>query len=303
MSLTDIFLKTDKLYYCDGKLVYTGFQSAHTVPPLSEFYSINPLAEQWDQYAKMCQKLPVTPRFSLNVSEFKNFVFESDTVELTEQLKQWTKLSAILPIKMLTYSGGKSYHAVISVLDTLPYEPHTVEGVQGYKHAWKALRSFIEAHSTLKLDESTKDPARLTRVPGALRAGSVLQKAEVLADCRYATCNDIMVIIGSHAPPPAYKGHVYTGPAVNLEMLKKLLNLYTHEKLSYRIRRVEKWAGSEGMYPLLLRLTLWAIDELNPDYQAWLALMEEKVFPVIKAHGYNRNLTVPVEAAYTMKGK
>ena len=295
-----IFESNDLVFYSAEVGHGLGLHKPGNGPANATFFSINPLSPNWIVNAEKCAKKPTSARFSLNVSEFRNFVFESDSMTLDQQLIEWQKLSTKIPIKLFTYSGSKSYHAIISTLDTLPFEPHTAEGISGYKQSWRALRAYIESNSLLKLDESTKDPSRLTRLPGAFR-GNVEQKAIKLELSRYITSAEVMELTARYAPVQA-QAQIYNGPAINFSGLSKSLQLPKFEKLNHRVSRAEKWAGPENMYPALFRLTLWAIDELNPEPEAWLALLKSTVFPKIVATGYNRNLTVPVISAYNYKG-
>lgn len=300
--MSAIFSAHELVYFAEEATAGLGLFKWTGKPAAATLHSINPLAADWSINANKCANRPVIPRFSLNVTEFRNFVFESDKLTLPEQLGEWIKIAELLPIKQLTYSGGKSYHAVVSVMDTLPFEPHTDEGVASYKSAWKALATFIQTNSTLVLDESTKDPARLTRVPGALRV-NVLQASIDLPLARFITAAEVMEIMGQYARPrtegtvrPAHLGQTSSND------LDKLLKIHKHRHLAHKVNQAERWASTENMYPALLKLTLWAIDELNPEPAAWLALLETKVFPKIAATGYNRDLTLPVKLAYNYKG-
>lgn len=297
--LTDIFEASEQTYFT-GEAGANGLLGSALRPPqTSTLFSINPLDPNWAEHARLCQQSPSTPRFSLNVTKFRNFIFESDILSPDEQLIEWLKLAELIPIKHLTFSGGKSYHAIISCLDELPFEPHTIAGVQAYKQTWKGLKSFLEFNSKLSLDASTKDPSRLTRIPGAFR-GTMLQSA-IEFQARFITSMELLRITASHMPlqTAAIKA---TWDAVGVSNLTLLLEKPAHRYLNNKLKNPAKWIGPTNMYPALLRLTLWAIDELNPTYDAWLEALSTDVLPAIRATGYPRDLTIAIKAAYIYKG-
>lgn len=300
MSLLDIFAPTDRIYYeGDSK----GLGAPHSPLLGAYFYSINPLSINWHEYNKMRidsgRKAASTPRFSLNVAKFRNFVFESDVGTLEAQLAEWQKVAALLPVKQLTFSGGKSYHAVISCIDFLPFKPHTENGIVAYKHAWKALRAFIETNSSLKLDESTKDPARLTRLPNAVRENGVKQTEIKLTESAYISCEQILELMANFKVQP--EAAPTSLSAANSE--RDFLNRLNAERaLKLKLTHAHKWGAASNMYPALFRYTLWAIDAINPSYETLVNYMQVETFPDILAKGYDRDLTVPVRAAFAFKG-
>jgi hypothetical protein len=107
----------------------------------ANFFSINPL-------------LP-GGRKDDNVSCYRNILIEFDNLPLDEQ----KKLLAKVPKSTIVFSGGKSLHAIISLVD--PCES---------REEYNDLVSRI----LLKLpdaDKSVKNPSRLSRAPYADRAG------------------------------------------------------------------------------------------------------------------------------------
>jgi hypothetical protein len=300
VDLSDIFTPTDSVYVSPPP-PYTGtlVKCNSQISPDNVFFAINPLDPNWQKRAATTESAPTTPRFGLNVTTFRNFIFESDVGSLEEQLNEWNKLCEILPIRRLTFSGNKSYHAIISLIDEPGFEPHTLEGVSSYRQAWKGLKGFIEANSTLRLDSSTKDPSRLTRIPGAIRDGKI--QFSVQFNSRYLSCDELMKIMAQFAPTQA-KGKKATGPSPSSKQLTVLLNRPEHMYLKNKIYNVGKWAATENMYPAVFRLTCWAIDELNVTQADWTHIMQTLVFPKIKSVGYTRDLTIGIRNAYSYKG-
>lgn len=116
----------------------------------SEFLSINPLKGK---------------RKDSNVTKFRNFLIEIDNLDLGQQLR--VVLDRV-PVSAITYSGGKSYHFIIS-LDTPVTEAE-------YKEITKRLHALIP-----EADRATKNPSRLSRLPKAVRKDTgKLQKIEYL---------------------------------------------------------------------------------------------------------------------------
>lgn len=113
-----------------------------------QFVSINPFVSG-------------TTRKDANVSKFRNILLEFDKGSLDEQLEIIKKLP--FPISAITFSGGKSYHVIISLSD--PIADKTL-----YDQVVKRLYSIVP-----DADPSGKNCSRFTRAPGAYR-GAVEQK-------------------------------------------------------------------------------------------------------------------------------
>lgn len=126
--------QTDDVYGVDPKsadgILYPDYQ----------FFCINPLK-------------PGTSRRDDNVAVFRNILLEFDKGSLKEQLDWLNEV----PYSILTWSGGKSHHAIIS-LD----EPCDT------RKEYDALVRRIYAKVPMA-DKSVKNPSRLSRTPGALR--------------------------------------------------------------------------------------------------------------------------------------
>lgn len=300
MDLSDIFDTTDTVYVSPPPpSIGTLVTATSSIGPQYLFFAVNPVDPNWRQRASQTESGPTTPRFGLNVTKFRNFIFESDADTPENQLNEWLKISLLIPIKRITFSGGKSYHAIISVIDELGFEPHTHEGIRAYSQAWKGLKGFIEEHSILKLDASTKDPSRLTRLPGAIRGDN--EQKPVQFNSRYISSAELMKIMAEYAPIQSHVVPVL-GTPTDTQDLQTLLRRPMHKHLYSKLENPEKWVKTESMYPEIFRLTLWAIDSLNPTLEAWSSIMESKVFPTVRAMGYKRDLTLGIKNAYNYKG-
>ena len=89
-----------------------------------------------------------------NVAEFKYALVESDSISVQLQNEIYHKLE--LPIAALTFTGGKSLHAIVKV-DAKNYPQ--------YKERVDYLYDIMQKNG-LKIDKQNKNPSRLTRLPG-----------------------------------------------------------------------------------------------------------------------------------------
>ena len=119
------------------------------------FGSINPEAGAWIRFN------PTTGPSDKNVTRFDYALAESDALDIEEQKK--LLIGFKLPIAALVESGGKSVHAIVKVnaRDQAEYKQRTQ-----FLYDWLAQHKFI-------VDENNKNPARLSRLPGAERKGNV----------------------------------------------------------------------------------------------------------------------------------
>lgn len=103
------------------------------------FFSINPLQSS---------------RLDANVTSYRNFLLELDSIPLAEQV---ALVRSRLPVTSIVYSGGKSYHFIISLQTP-------VEDEATYR---RVIRGLMEA--VPEADKTTKNPSRLSRLPGVIR--------------------------------------------------------------------------------------------------------------------------------------
>lgn len=109
----------------------------------SEFAILNPVKHHRD--AKM-----------ETIATYRNILIEFDGMDLDRQLALVKKLN--MPYTTCTYSGGSSYHFVISM--TEPFESLT-----GYRDYTNLIHAVVK-----KADVKCKNANRLTRLAGANRA-------------------------------------------------------------------------------------------------------------------------------------
>lgn len=95
-----------------------------------------------------------TSRADSNITSYRNFLLEIDSVPLPQQIELVTSR---LPVTAITFSGGKSYHFIISLKEPLPDEA-------AYRRVVRGLMEVVP-----EADKSTKNPSRLSRLPFATR--------------------------------------------------------------------------------------------------------------------------------------
>lgn len=110
-----------------------------------QYFSINPLGSS---------------RADSEVTAFRNFLIEYDNLDRQEQLD---KLRHV-PWTTLVWSGGKSYHAIISLAEPV-----------SSKEEYIAI--FSRINKKLKgIDKANKNPSRLSRIGAAFRDNGELQE-------------------------------------------------------------------------------------------------------------------------------
>jgi hypothetical protein len=106
------------------------------------YFSINPLH---------------TDRRDSNVLSYRNILVEMDKVPLDEQLQLIKELE--VPYSAITYSGGKSYHVIISLAEPC-----------ASRADYDQLVNRVYRKIGLdKVDKSCRNPSRFSRVPNVVR--------------------------------------------------------------------------------------------------------------------------------------
>lgn len=107
-----------------------------------------------------------------NVTAFRNALVECDTLELDRQLAIIRKLR--LPCAAITYSGGKSVHAVVKV------GAHTLKD---YHDRFDVLLKVCKANG-LEVDKGNRNPSRFTRLAGVSRDGGKQYLIDTNCGCK-----------------------------------------------------------------------------------------------------------------------
>lgn len=276
----------------EGEGICTGGMKATNVSShvFGNFFSINPLKNR---------------RADLNVTNFRNFLFEMDSVELEDQLKILETIGA--PITSLVYSGGKSYHAIISLEEPLKADEGTREGVDTYKAVWarmatymdaKAIEAGFEFSGVSLFDSACKNPSRLSRIPDVRRNNGNLQKLVGLNN--RISRSSFLDYFGFEYDEVEVSSDIINSVSLDIQNTREFWQLCP-TGLKNELKYAD-WADSAGMYPKLLKLTLWAIDSTGVDKDTFIEALWEKTFPQLLDAGYpSEKLTVAVDHAYNQK--
>lgn len=95
-----------------------------------------------------------------NVTAYRYTLVEADSMPIEDQKKLLINMR--LPIKALVESGGKSVHAIVKI---------GAENEPEYKQRVSFLFNKLAEQSFI-VDTANKNPSRLSRLPGAMRAGN-----------------------------------------------------------------------------------------------------------------------------------
>jgi hypothetical protein len=313
--MNKLFQASDSILFMDSDLSKKPHTeriiTAAAVPgiiDLPAYYSINPISVTQNLNLKGERSY----RASINVTHFRNFLFESDSLPLNDQLNLLASVHPRLPFAQVVFSGGSSYHAIISVADTLPFKPHTEAGIASYSQAWKALNAELteicselygHACPARLFDTACKDPARLSRTPGALRPDTNVIQHELDGFGGYISADDIQNLMMKHnlnsSGPAAPK--VSQNSSMDLDLFAQRLLYPENLGLKSKLTKLD-WISSANMYPELFQLTLWIMDNLGAPLNTTLNFMKQNIFPAIKRTGYPRNPEIAVHNAYIWKG-
>ena len=119
------------------------------------FGTINPNAGAWIRHN------PATGAGDKDVIRYAYCLVESDDLPIEDQKKLLVSLK--LPIAALLESGGKSVHAIVKI---------QAKDYAEFKQRVTFLFDYLTKHNFV-VDENNKNPARLSRLPGAPRNGQI----------------------------------------------------------------------------------------------------------------------------------
>lgn len=306
------------LLFDEGEHTCFGDMYSNAVSPVcdsnfasTEFYSINPLSGTQDHGHMIKEDYSAsTPRRAdINVEAFRSFLFEMDSTPLYEQIKfiENTKL----PYSAVVYSGGKSCHILLTLATPLNLPPHEQDSIAQYKAIWRRIREFIDKEAAILgitrsanamsfVDSSCQNPSRFSRMPGILRKSTGKQQELLKISERISekVFNSFLENCPKVLPP---KNTLFKTPekqSQTVEEFKAVCPKGLWDHLTVPI-----WVASENMYPELYRLTLWAIDSTNVEYDCWLSILEDTVVPAMHIVGYPMHkFEKPLIDAYNYKG-
>lgn len=119
------------------------------------YFSINPLHPDKDVNPSMeYHNANRARRADHNVTKYRNFLIELDSMPIDSQIDYVTSK---LPVTSIVFSGGKSYHFIISLETPLATKAE-------YDQVFKRIQTLLP-----KIDKACKNPSRLSRLPFRLR--------------------------------------------------------------------------------------------------------------------------------------
>ncbi len=172
---------------------------SHYRPNAHAFFAINPLDSRKDRAPLESYHHPSKPRRAdHNVTVFRNILIEMDKGPLSEQ---WAYIAKIdLPFASCVYSGGKSYHFIVSL-----------EEPCADRKAYDALVKRIYSVMGDRIDQACKNPSRLSRAPGFLRQET--GKYQNLNDLRTRVSQkDLTAWLESHGVRDEQPERTYAAP-------------------------------------------------------------------------------------------
>lgn len=271
-----------------------------------EYYTINPLSAVDHDFKKKDYYAYNKPRRAdINVESFRNFIFEIDSIPLSDQLTILKECGIVFT--GLVYSGGKSVHALLSLEKCLG-GTHTLNGVREYKRVWERIAGLIDK-TAMELgfgkvvDPSCKNPSRFTRYPEFKVEGRNKQDVlecegkrlgeeefnSLLLRCPELACREV-----------SEARKVLSGGEEISSMVEfwKVASVGLKNSIKYPM-----WArDSAGLYPEALKIVLWAIDETGVEKELLLRVFEKTVFRQYAKVGYpQEKWTVAIDDAYNLK--
>lgn len=295
-----LFDKEDS--FTAGPFYATRVRSVFPVTSGMEFFTVNPIHEEINYAADVPADRMTPKRSDLNVTKFRNFVFEMDSIPLERQEKLLEESG--IPWSTITFSGSKSYHAIISLENPLNLDPHSKTSVVEYKKVWKKIAAYMDdlaakmgycKEGEKVIDSSCSNPSRLTRFPNSLRADKMQVQKVIKLGSRILEgefkdllekCPDIKISnITKFAKPE------------NVTETEKIFMLRASLGLISKLKYVT-FGAEHGMYHETYKLMLWAIDETNLTKDLAVKLFEKYVIPkLITVHNYHDKTCANVYSA------
>lgn len=235
-------------------------------------------------------------RLKNEIRTYTNFLIEDDNTPIDVQMRLLPTIMELGIVRTATFSGSKSIHYVVSCMDDLTLgEPGGEQANERYKNIWLGLQNIF-TNAGLTVDPSNKNPVVLSRLPGILR-GETEQK--LLDTGKLVDAAFLHSIAVQTARVPRLSAE---NLATNFNELNNRLNLPEHSRLAGYIKFPGWISQSAGNYPMLLRLTLWAIDEVGATPDTFIPYLEKHLVQHLQAKNYFKDWKVAVEHGFRMKG-
>lgn len=148
------------------------------------FGTINSNAGAWIRHN------PATGAGDKDITRYGYVLVESDDLPIEDQKKLMISLK--LPIAAMIESGGKSVHAIVKI---------QAQDKAEYRQRVEFLFDYLSKHKFI-VDENNKNPARLSRLPGAERKGKIQRLIAVNIGCEsWKDWKDYIEGIDDDLPP------------------------------------------------------------------------------------------------------
>lgn len=292
MSLAHLFASDDKIFICDiddhgtkNEFVGDVFAVEQAMQNKSRnFFAINPVKGQ--------------RRLKSEVKKYQSFLFESDSTPLEIQFQLLPTIMELGIVRMATYSGGKSIHLIVSVSDDLLLgDEGSDEANDRYKNIWLGLARILSDVGLDLSDASNKNPVTLSRIPGQYRAET---EQKLLAVGNFVESAFLHSIAVSPVTKPMSLSAA--SQVTNIKELETRLSQPEHGRLALYLKYPSWIQNENGNYPTILRIALWALDEVGATPETFTAYFEKYTVPHLHAHAYFKDWRKPLDHAYRMKG-
>lgn len=267
------------------------------------FYCVNPLASVDVGHNRKPHYSYMKPRRAdINVKEFRNFVFEIDSLSLGDQLAVIEACG--IDFSAIVYSGGKSYHCLVCLDFNLGGE-HTDNGIRNYKQIWSRIAARIDKSAndlglaTPVVDPSCKNPSRFTRYPDFVSKDRKPQVVVKWAESRFSREQFDSMLSECPEVKNTFCKAIKSGDVESVNQFWEVASQGLKNAIRYPV-----WASaSAGLYPEALRVVLWAIDETNVDKDLLIKLFEKSVFRQYEHVAYpQEKWYTAIDDAYRLKG-
>lgn len=189
-------------------------------------------------------------RADVNVTEFRNILCEFDKNTIEEQI-EWLNNSR-LPYSAIVHSGKKSLHIIISL--STP-----VRSRKEYNVLAKQLYAAI-LKAGIKVDDSTSNPSRLSRYPGAIREDTGIEQ-ELLYVGNHVDKGILKTWIKQHAPKTPARAP--KKPTSNKELTEKYISRTTQKLIKEHIHYTESRHAAFKSAATQLRKSGHEIEEIE----------------------------------------
>lgn len=279
-----IFSESDNIFITDLNANYGHYRQLivrNNTTEIRNFFCINPIAGNLRQKSE--------------VKAYRNFLFESDAMPIDQQISLLPKIAELGIVASAVFSAGKSIHFIVSCSDELKLgEPGSESANERYRAIWLGLCRIL-TEVGLNVDKSNKNPVNLSRMANADRNGSLqtllytgnLVNSEFLNSVAITYNKPIRVVSSIGAK--------------TLQEFEELLEQPQHSHIRTYLK-YPTWINREhGNYPMLFRLTTWAIDEVGVPLETFITYFEKHTLTHLLNKQYHKDWKKPIYDAYYHK--